>query len=218
MDTIIAYTLENWPILGLFLIILTGVCFISVKITTLVNRSNAFYEKVNELPCEERRFVNESNHNTLKDKFSNISEEITAIRVFLQVKHETVDLFSAKHSPRVLNNFGEKIFSEIKGNDFLEKNKELLFSLIHEQSPKTALDVEYYANYILIRLVNEEIFNWFKDFVYLSNTIDIVKENKTTQHNLSLTDICFILSIPLRDLYLAEYPEIIPEQLETISK
>jgi hypothetical protein len=218
MDAIIAYLLENFPIIALFILLLIGVSFLVYKITTLINRSNNFYEKVDSLPCEDRRAVNEANYNILKDNLSNMSKELTAIRVFLQVKHETVDLFSAKKSPRALNNYGEEIFSKINGNEFLKNNKDFLFGLINKYSPKTALDVEYYSNYILLRLTDDDIFNQFKDFVYVSKSVNMVLNNNNIEHSLSVLDICFILSIPLRDMYLEEHQEIVPEELEEMVK
>lgn len=104
----------------------------------------------------------------------------------------------------ILNELGEQIYKEIAGEDFLTKHKELLFAMIEERQPKTAYDVEEASGAVCAMLTSEDIFNGMKDFVYNSPSYKIEGEGKESLYDLTLRDVCFILSIPLRDMYLHE--------------
>ena len=56
-----------------------------------------------------------------------------------------------------------------------------------------------------ILCANETFFKQIKDFVYSYHTI---KMEDGKEKEVTLEDACFILSIPLRDMYLAEHPDI----------
>lgn len=110
-------------------------------------------------------------------------------------------IFSQKQSPRTLNELGKKIFAEIEGQKFLDENKDLLFERINESEPLTRLDVETQALQALTILSTDSIFNKFKDYVYDAPAIDLPDGKK---FEMTIGDICFILSLPLRDMYIAE--------------
>jgi hypothetical protein len=119
-------------------------------------------------------------------------------------------LFSVKNSPRQLNEIGNKVFADMKGEDFLNQNKEYLFAQIDGYNPKTALDVENAAHAVCITSVDNEIFNGLKNFVYNSSSYKITdREGNERLYDLAMSDICFILSLPLRDMYLEIHPEIV---------
>ena len=55
------------------------------------------------------------------------------------------------------------------------------------------------------------MFNGFKDFIYNSPSYMIKDANgEKRRYDLSIPDICFVLSLPLRDMYLEAHPEITP--------
>jgi hypothetical protein len=110
-----------------------------------------------------------------------------------------VNIFSIKVSPRALNELGKRLFNDIDGNSFLKENKNVLFKSITESNPLTELDVEQVANVACLSLVSTPAFNKMKDFVYNSPAVEIEGGKK---YDISLNDICFVLSIPLRDMYL----------------
>lgn len=78
-----------------------------------------------------------------------------------------------------------------------------------EHASKTALDVELAANFVLLSNMNNDIFNDLKIFVYNAPTY-MMKDGKEGQrpYDLDMNDICFVLSLPLRDMYLTEHEEI----------
>ena len=70
---------------------------------------------------------------------------------------------------------------------------------------KTALDVEQYSFAALVLCTNEDFFIPLKNYVY--NCPDIEMEGGQ-MIEMSVEIVCFILSLPLRDLYLTAHPEI----------
>lgn len=109
--------------------------------------------------------------------------------------------FVQKNSPRKLTELGLKIYKEIKGEKFLNDNKKTLFEYIDEHKPLTRLDVEEYAMQALFRLTSKPVFNYIKDYVYEAPAYKNVDGEMS---ELTVGDICYILSIPLRDIYLKE--------------
>ena len=130
----------------------------------------------------------------------------------LVMKHkEAASVFSIKHSPRQLNEAGRRLFAEIGGRRFLEEHRAFLFSAIEGYAPKTALDVENAAHGACLACADKDIFNGFKDFIYNSPSYIIKDANgEERRYDLSIPDICFVLSLPLRDMYLKAHPEIAP--------
>lgn len=148
----------------------------------------------------------EAYYTALQDVSIKQQERLTRIEDMLMIKHKDAsNYFAAKKSPRALNSLGLKVFADMHGQDFLNKNKAILFSKITEAAPKTALDVETAALNACISVSNMDIFNDIKVFVYNYPSIPI-KDGENTE--VKLDDAIFILSLPLRDMYLQEHIEI----------
>ena len=150
------------------------------------------------------------NLNGLTCKVKDLTRDVISIKSFLSTKYkEDIDLVSLKNSPTKLSDFGNQILEEINGIEFINDNKECLISRLDEEKPRTALDVENSAFIVFVNFCNNEKFDGIKNFIYNSPEYN-VKDNKgcDRKYNLSLIDVCFILSIPLRDMYLESHPEI----------
>ena len=155
-------------------------------------------ERVETLPCDKH-----------EDTFTQIKEELLQIKTFLMTKNpKTASLFSVKQSPRELNKAGKEVFAEINGEDFLQTNSEKLLNAIARKQPRTALDVEISANEVLIEFVNTDMFNDLKKWVYNSPTKKMLIDGQEKDYAFTIADVCFILSLPLRDKYLSLHPEI----------
>lgn len=146
----------------------------------------------------------------LQQDMKEVKTDIEQIKIILANKFpKALDIFGRKNSPRKLNEMGEKIFAEIDGRKFLEENKSLFFAEIDKNSPKTALDVETYAFLACHVLTANEIFNKIKGFVYNCPEIEVEDRNgEKVMYEITMGDICFILGIPLRDMYLEEHKDI----------
>ena len=147
----------------------------------------------------------------LKDDVSDIKEDISAIKaVLIQKFPNAAAVFSMKKSPRKLNELGEELFKRVNGAKFLETHKDFFFSKIDGMKPKTALDVENAANFACAGFTDNEIFNGIKNFVYNAPSITIKNEQgEDKPYDITLGDVSFVLSLPLRDLYLDAHPELL---------
>ena len=163
-------------------------------------------KKVEQLPCNEHGGRMEELEKTMSD----IREDLAVIKSVIIQKYPTsANVFSMKKSPRRLNEMGEWLFNQVNGRGFLEKNKDFLFEKISEGRPSTALDVENAAHIACSSSTGEPMFSEIKNFVYNAPSIDIPDPDLgTRKYDITLGDVCFVLSIPLRDMYLSEHPEI----------
>ena len=137
--------------------------------------------------------------------------EMLEVRTFIKTKFPTSQtVLSEKKSPAQLNEFGRKLFADMGGSDFLSKNGIYLLQKMEEKNPKTAFDVESTAHEVLILATNEERFNKIKNKVYNYPYMDILKrDGEMVKYEVSLADVCFVLSLSLRDMYLKAHPEVL---------
>lgn len=143
--------------------------------------------------------------NNIKSDISSIKRNLSDVQLFITSRFPSaLGTFASKNSPLKLNENGEKLLKECGGMAFIEANQVLLLNKIQERQPKTALDVETWAKEVLLSLTNNDIFNTLKVWVYNSPSWKIDGKDYT----ITLGDVCFVLSIPLRDKYLSLHPEI----------
>ena len=136
-----------------------------------------------------------------------LNDGMTTIKALLMMKFKDLEpALSGKHSPRTLNEMGKKIFEDMKGQAFLEKNKQLFFAVIDKEKPKTAYDVENLCYFACAANVNNDAFNEIKSFLYNYPTLTL-PDGKP--YEVTMDAACSVLSLPLRDMYLDEHPEII---------
>ena len=206
-------------IIGIIATILGGVWFIIQKafkmgennhrLDSVENRLNSVENRLNSV--ENRLTSVEQNITSLQSELNGVAKDISAIKAVLIQKFPNAAIaFAMKNSPRKLNPNGEWLFNEIKGEEFLKENKSFLFNLIDKSNPKTALDVENAANFACTMSTNEDMFIRLKNFVYNCPTIKLKNDDGTERdYEVSLGDVCFVLSLPLRDMYLKENPHLL---------
>lgn len=199
-------------IIGAIATILGGVWFIIQRAFKSGADSNKLVE-IEKRTCNAQCDLHDRDIDTLKQDLKEMKSDIIAIKSLLVMKHKNAsNIFSMKNSPRQLNENGLKLLAAIDGSEFLQKNKDFLFSKIDECKPKTALDVENAANIACTANTDNDIFNGMKNFVYNSPSFKIIGEDgKECSYDIALSDVCFVLSIPLRDMYLEGHPEISKE-------
>lgn len=133
-------------------------------------------------------------------------DNLTKIKTILVEKYpKALTVFSMKASPRKLNETGKKLFDAVNGGTFLTTNKEVLFKYITDNKPLVALDVEQLSNAACVSLVPTVAFNSLKNYVYNEPTWTLPNGDK---YDITVNDICFVLGLRLRDMYLEEHPEI----------
>ena len=162
--------------------------------------------RIEQLPCGEHG----GRMSELEKTMTDIREDLALIKSVIVQKYPTsANVFSVKKSPRKLNDKGEWLFEQVKGKDFLEKNKDFLFGKMDEVHPTTALDVENAAHIACSGSTAEPMFSEIKSFVYNAPSIEIHDQDTgSRKYDITLGDDCFVISLPLRDMYLSEHPEI----------
>lgn len=212
MDAIISFLINRWPIV-LVVIVSIAVTIWLCKLyfgrfvpaekkandaDTKLKDLDTVTTKISNLPCGKHEGM-----------FEKIMEAITEIRTFLMIKNpKTAALFSHKHSPRKLNTEGENLFNEISGQKFIDDNIDYLVKEIEEKNPKTALDVENLALQVLYDNLDKDFFNNIKIWVYNCPTKKYIIDGEEKEYVITMDDVCFILSLPLRDRYLEIHPEL----------
>lgn len=199
-STILDWILTAVPLwVGCLLIVVIATVYLTNKYSEAKHRIKKTEDKIDDLPCKAR----EEQYHKIMDKLETISLALVAI------KPSTLNALTVKKSPRQLNDYGKLLFDDCNGLQFLEDNKTFLLGEIEKRQPKTALDVETLANEILMLNLNLDIFNKLKNWVYNSPTRKLKnQEGEEVDHIVSMGDICIVLSLPLRDMYLAAHPDL----------
>ena len=142
---------------------------------------------------------------SLKDfPCSSHHDDITRIKALLLEKYpKSASVFSCKCSPRRLNETGEKLFRAVDGEKFINENKTALFKLISDSRPLVELDVEQAAVAACLALAGTPAFNRIKQFIYEEPAW---KLPDGAAYDITTEDVCFVIGLRLRDIYLNEVP------------
>ncbi len=147
--------------------------------------------------------------NKLQKEMEGVRDNVKSIKDYLVGRDQRVtNIFAMKRSPRMLNENGKQIYNIIKGDEFLDKNEGLLLEKLAEKHPRTALDVELSAKEVLFELLSDPVFDEIKDIVYNAPSIQITVDDKVSEYGFTISDVCFVLSLPLRDKYLESHKDI----------
>lgn len=192
-----------------------------LTIACLVWWCRGMWDKIKNLPCKENVETIKCHTDTI-DRHKDIQSDLKAslarlegkIDVFLakgmeKIDSKPIELFSQKHSPRQLNAQGYKLYEDIQGEIFLNKNKDFFFEKIAGLKPQTAYDVENAITMIFNLNTDNEIFIDLKNWVYNAPSREVEINGKKEMYDLALSDLFFVLSLPLRDMYLSEHPEVL---------
>ena len=180
--------------------VFAGLYQIGKKIGSFEKTVATLEKTLEKLPCSER-----------EKEIQCIHDDVLSIKMFLAGKYKNAEtIWGVKQSPTTLNENGATLYQNINGEKFLKENHDFFISKIEEKKPLTALDVETGAYEILIANTNRPIFNNLKYWVYESPSITLREDNETKKYIVNLYDVCYVLSIPLRDMYLQLHPELLP--------
>ena len=225
MDAIISFIVERWPFLAVILVVVAITILICKwyfsRFVSVEKNSEEATARIKELE-EARKYHEESwrRHDEhmkeldehlkeLKKTNAKLFEFIIEIRTFLATKFpEFGTMVAAKNSPRKLTEEGIRLFNDIGGKAFLEINGAKLMAKIESEEPKTPFDVELSALGSLYAHLNDDMFNDLKRWVYYSSPRKMIIDGKEQNREITMCDVCFVVSIPLRDMYLEAHPEI----------
>lgn len=177
-----------------------------VLITAILIGIVVFYYRVIN-PMDERTKAADCPNNTrrirsLEGKVRKAEDKI--IRIDERLNPSKTYNMNKKKSPRRLTEAGETVYNEINGGEFLNTHKDFLFEQIDLREPQCAYDVEEYAYMACLTSVNEPFFLPLKSYVY--NAPEMMIDGNP--HEITMSDVCSVLSTPLRDMYLEAHPEL----------
>lgn len=171
------------------------------------NKIGGFEKSINNLELSMKKLPCEQHGESLRK----LHDDVLAIKIFLTSKYKNAEaIWGVKQSPTMLNENGVALFKNINGDDFLSINKDFLIERIKKKKPRTPLDVEIGAHEVLIENTDGDMFYALKNWVYDSPAIQIMDGDMAKNYIVSLFDVCYVLSIPLRDIYLKLYPDLFP--------
>ena len=194
-DAIFNWMAENYPLLF--------VCILIAVVVWIVAR---FYfkdyrrveDKVANLPCEHYSKL-----------YNDMQIKLDRIITYLSTKYPTsAYVFSFKQRPRQLNQMGQRLLEKCGGIRLLEEHSGFFIKRIESYNPKTALDVELQAYEVLISNQGLELFDDIKQWVYNYPAWELEISGNKEMYSITMGDVCFVLSIPLRDRYLAAHSEV----------
>lgn len=181
-------------------LVISALAFVGGVVTFFVSKAY----KMGEISKRIEQLDNE--FSCTKEDVKGLHDGMIKVQTILLMKHKGLEAaLSTKMSPRVLNSLGKKLFETMKGQDFLVANKDKLFSIIDKQKPQTAFDVENASRWACMSVIEDPIFNSIKVFVY---NCPIQKTADGKELEVTIETVCFILSLPLRDMYLNEHKDI----------
>lgn len=195
------------------LVVSTG--FVVWWITSRYDKLKSKISSIDDLPCKHHSDKLDTHDTQFSDTRALLSRMEAQLEILVgnsidksnnKVRKKSGLQFSAKHSPRRLNENGKTLLRKCGGDRFLEEHGGFFINKINQLQPKTALDVEDCALAVLQLNTKEDMFIPLKNWVYNEPTWTLTDEDgKEKQQEIELDDVLFVLSLPLRDRYLEKY-------------
>lgn len=216
ISTALEYFFGSYPVAGA--VILVGVGILAWRVSARITKMQDKVDSIDRLPCSEHRESLTRHDGSISGIREDLSEVKTKVSFLVDAVNArqtksvitSINDFSVKQSPRRLNDNGVRLFAEIDGDRFLNDNLSFFIGQIDRLAPKTALDVENSALAVLKINSNNDIFIPIKNWVYNApaQTMYDSEGNPTGTKEVSLDDVLFVISLPLRDEYLRKHPEL----------
>lgn len=209
-NTILKWVLENYPALAAAIVLVIITVYITIKIIKYVNKINESEKKLNDLPCESH-YQSIQQHSSMKETLDSINEQVTTIsKWIMHIDDDMIDRLSQKCSPRVMTALGRNLFDISGARAAIDGNTDFLIGEVEKKGPKTPFDVENSALDVLLGNMTHPLFNEIKNYIYYQpedvELTDADGSKKTVK--ISLFSIIKLMSLELRDRYLAAHPDI----------
>lgn len=199
--------------------VVSGIVWLTIWAVKLSYKHKDTSKRIDDLPCPHHTSKIEKHDEQFADIRALMGRMEGQLELLVQnsiekgnskIKKKSGVAFSAKNSPRQLNQNGIELLNDCGGREFLDANTDFFIGKIENLQPKTALDVEDMALGVLQTHTNEDMFIPLKKWVYNAPSRELRDSNGSTRtQDVDLDDVIFVLSLPLRDKYLELHPEII---------
>lgn len=203
MNAIITYLLNHWPWVVVVFVVIVIVWYVA---KFYFKRFVPLEDKTTHLPCETHRSDLQSIKTTMA-KLDAIGEQLSEItRWIMKLDPEEIDLLAPKFSPRRMTKAGINLYEMSGSKAVVDANTDSLIESIKAKNPLTPLDVEDTAYLVLNNRLSEPIFNGVKNYIYFQpEKIKVDGDDGEVTVTLSLALLLKLMSIDLRDRYLAKY-------------
>lgn len=208
-NTVVSFILENYPALGVVLLLLTVCCVVTWKVRAIYDTSKKINTKVDQLPClNHKDDIDRIKANG--SKIDDISNSIRKIEEWIIRRDvEAMSDLIRKCSPYQLTELGSILLEMSTGRACIDAHTERLIDKLENTNPKTAYDVEQNSLSVLSDLTSDEMFNSIKNFLYNSPQImTITTPEGDLTAGLSMQRILMMMSIYLRDKYFQKHTEL----------
>lgn len=198
--------------------VISGIIWLTVWAVKLINRHKDLSARIDDLPCSHHTSKIDRHDEQLADSRAAVSriegQLDLLVKTLIPKQKKRIERaasdFSGKNSPRQLNANGKLLLQDSGADLFLKQHADFFVNKMESLAPKTAYDVEDLASTVLLAESNNDIFIPLKSWVYNAPTRVLTNpDGSTSQKDIILDDIIFVMSLPLRDRYLELHPEII---------
>lgn len=110
-------------------------------------------------------------------------------------------VMAQKASPLKLTEQGQKLFDDVDGAGVIRRHKQTLIDYIKATKPRSRLDVEAQASKAVYSLIDTDDFVHIKEYLYDAPEVPTQLGGTAS---ISLIDVCGVIGLVLRDIYLEE--------------
>lgn len=169
-------------------------------------------KKTGKLPCEEHGQsigTLEHNINSIKETMqSNNGMLVELSRWAMHMDESRIEKLAQKCSPLQMTKAGGYLYKISKAKDAINQIADRLIHEMESMNLRTELDVEDKSLDLILKNNNDVAFDPVKKYVYYSpDTIQVGNTGETIKFNM--LSLMKLMSIDLRDRYLAKHPEIV---------
>lgn len=169
-------------------------------------------KKTGKLPCEEHGQsigTLEHNINSIKETMqSNNGMLVELSRWAMHMDESMIEKLAQKCSPLQMTKAGGYLYKISKAKDAINQIADRLIHEMESMNLRTELDVEDKSLDLILKNNNDVAFDPVKKYVYYSpDTIQVGNTGETIKFNM--LSLMKLMSIDLRDRYLAKHPEIV---------
>jgi hypothetical protein len=201
---ILEFLLTHAPFLLIVLVLIAASIWGTIRVMRFIQKVEKTKENCDDL---RKRYIPD-----LHNKYTSIDTQIKAVHIsitkistFLTTKQGfTNNIFEAK-SPIELTELGKTLLTLFGGEEYVNTNAASLVEEIERREPKSGLDVQNYANVVLIEKSLEDGFTHIKNYIF-QNPIYRVSDSQEVTLDLGL--VTQIMGIYLRNKYFEKYPDL----------
>lgn len=209
-NVILRWLSDNYPTLAIIVVIILITWGIASLFFKYKHRIEDTEKKVSDLPCESHR-QSIQEHSSMRPTLDSINEQVTQIsRWIMHMDDKMIDALSQKCSPRMMTALGRDLFDISGAKTAIEENIGFLIGEVKKKSPATPYDVESCALDVLLGNIAHPLFNEVKNYIYYQpEEVELTDSDGTKKKvKISLLSIIKLMSLELRDRYLAVQPDI----------